>query len=258
MHLRHLRLRGITPYALASTLQTHVVTALLASKASSAPSLSPTIITAQFHPIYTTGRRDFPSPSAQQVTHLRATGADFYPATRGGLTTFHGPGQLVAYPILDLRRHFPGRGIGAREYVALLERTVQATLGCYGVTSMTLCDAPGVWVTPERKICALGVHMRRHITSHGIALNVDTDLGWFERIVACGLEGKETTSLKREGVVVQGGVEEVAGVFAGKLASAMGVERVEEVGVEDISREEASRAEDTRRQRSTVRTHRPP
>ncbi|KAH0550942.1 hypothetical protein GP486_007693 [Trichoglossum hirsutum] len=250
MHLRHLHLSGVTPYALASTLQTHVVGALLASKASPAPCppLPPTVITAQFHPIYTTGRRDLPSPSAQQVAHLRATGADFYPAARGGLTTFHGPGQLVAYPILDLRRHFPGRGIGAREYVALLERTVQATLSRYGVVSMTLCDAPGVWVTPERKICALGVHMRRHVTSHGIGLNVNTDLGWFEHIVACGLEGKETTSLEREGVVVQGGVEEVAGVFVRELASAMGVERVEEIAVEDISGQEASGTEETQRQ----------
>jgi lipoyl(octanoyl) transferase 2 len=212
-----------------------VVAALLASKPPSAQPLPPpTVLTAQFHPIYTTGRRDLPSPSAEQVALLRATGADFFPASRGGLTTFHGPGQLVAYPILDLREHFPGRGIGAREYVALLERTVQATLSRYGVASVTLCDAPGVWVTPERKICAVGIHMRRHITSHGIALNVDTDLSWFEHIMACGLEGKETTSLKREGVAVEGGVEEAGRIFVGELAGAMHAEGVKEIGVDDI------------------------
>ncbi|KAI9778627.1 MAG: hypothetical protein M1839_008021 [Geoglossum umbratile] len=235
MLLRHLHLHGLVPYAVASALQTRLVAALLASKSPSTQPLSPpTVLTAQFHPIYTTGRRDLPSPSAEQVAHLRATGADFFPASRGGLTTFHGPGQLVVYPILDLRQHFPGRGIGVREYVALLERTVRATLSRYGVASMTLCDAPGVWVTPERKICAVGVHMRRHVTSHGIALNVDTDLGWFEHIVACGLEGKETTSLKREGVAVKGGVEEVGRVFVGELAGAMGAEGVTAIGIEDI------------------------
>ncbi|KAH0534160.1 hypothetical protein FGG08_007251 [Glutinoglossum americanum] len=236
MRLQHLHLCGLTPYSLASALQSRLVAAVLASKPPSAQPLPPpTVLTAQFHPIYTTGRRDLPSPSAEQVARLRATGADFYPASRGGLTTFHGPGQLVAYPVLDLRRHFPaGRGIGAREYVALLERTVRVTLDRYGVPSMTLCEAPGVWVTPERKICALGVHMRRHVTSHGIGLNVDTDLGWFEHIVACGLEGKETTSLRREDVIVKGGVEEVAGVFVGELARAMGVEGVEEIGIENI------------------------
>ena len=104
------------------------------------------------------------------------------------------------------------------------------TCGHYGVKAMRT-ENPGVWVNDTEKICALGVHLRRHITSHGIGLNVSTDLGWFERIVACGLEGKGTTSLEAQGVQgVQ--VGEVADVFVKMLAGGLqgidGLQRMEE------------------------------
>lgn len=108
-----------------------------------------------------------------------------------------------------------------------------ATLGRYGVKAFTT-EHPGVWTTPDDKICALGVHLRRNVASHGIGLNVNTDLKWFGRIVACGLEGKRTTTLEKEGVVGVG-VQDVGGVFVEEMAKAMyGVDGVEEITEADL------------------------
>lgn len=98
----------------------------------------------------------------------------------------------------------------------------------FGVETCTT-EHPGVWVDDMHKICAVGVHLRRNVTSHGVGLNVDTDMGWFERIVGCGLEGKRTTSLLLQGVNVAGGVEEVGAGFVRMFAERMG-------GVKDIVR----------------------
>jgi lipoate-protein ligase B len=229
--LRHIHLPGITPYLTAARLQETLVSRFLASKPpSNAPAPPPHIITAQFAPVYTCGRREIGTVSSDQQTYLRADGrASFVEAMRGGQTTFHGPGQLVAYPIIDLRTH----KLTPRDYVCLLEKSLIATCAHYGIKAMTT-EHTGVWTSPDDKIAAIGVHMRRNITSHGIGLNVGTDLWWFDRIVACGLEGKRTTSFEREGVVGVG-VQEVAGVFARLLAEALeGVEGVDEVTEESL------------------------
>jgi len=111
---------------------------------------------------------------------------------------------------------------------------VIATCGHYGVRALRT-ENPGVWVSDHDKICALGVHLRRNITSHGIGLNVGTELGWFKRIVACGLEGKGTTSLSRQAVEPVPSAEMVGSVFVEKLANELqaveGVERVDSIGV---------------------------
>jgi lipoate-protein ligase B len=174
--------------------------------------------------------------SAQQQDYLRANGrADFVEAMRGGQTTFHGPGQLVAYPIVDLRTH----ALSPRCYVAMLEKSLIATCEYYGIKAMTT-ENTGVWTSEEDKIAAIGVHMRRSITSHGIGLNVHTDLWWFDRIVACGLEGKRTTSFKKQGAG-KPSVESVGEVFAeevaGRLDGLEGVERVGEDEVEELLKE---------------------
>ncbi|KAI9833317.1 MAG: hypothetical protein M1819_003712 [Sarea resinae] len=230
MRLRHLHLPGLTSYTHASRLQDILVASLLAHKypepapanpsssssvsktPSSSPAPDPTIITAQFHPVYTCGRREVNTVSEEQKAYLRSTGAEFHPALRGGQTTFHGPGQLIAYPILDLRRH----GLSPRNHVCLLEKTLIATCARYGIQGFTT-ENPGVWVSDEKKIAALGVHVRRGMTSHGVGLNVNTDLDWFKHIVACGLVGKSTTNFRSEGVegvevesVGEGFVEEIA------------------------------------------------
>lgn len=117
--------------------------------------------------------------------------------------------------------------------MCLLEKTVIKTLGRYGIEGFTT-DNPGVWVSDEEKICALGVHLRRNVTSHGIGLNVCTDLSWFGRIVACGLEGKKTVSLESCGV---GGktVKEVGEVWVEEFAKALyGVDGVEVITEDEL------------------------
>jgi len=236
MILRHIHLPSLTPYTHAAALQDRLVSALLTHKANptSTPP-DPTVITAQFHPTYTCGRREVGNVSAQQKVYLAEKTpwgkAEFHEALRGGQTTFHGPGQLVAYPILDLRRH----GISPRCWVHLLESTVINTCKLYGVEAMRT-ENPGVWADEQNKICALGVHLRRNVTSHGIGLNVGVELGWFGRIVACGLEGKSATSLRAQGVRPVPGVEEAGDVFVKFLGEGLGdveeVRRVEESEVE--------------------------
>lgn len=231
--LRHIHLPGITPYSTAARLQETLVSRFLASKrTSTAPAPPPHIITAQFAPVYTCGRREIGTVSPDQQTYLRADDrASFVEAMRGGQTTFHGPGQLVAYSIIDLRTH----KLTPRDYVCLLEKSLIATCAHYGIKAMTT-EHTGVWTSPDDKIAAIGVHMRRNVTSHGIGLNVGTDLWWFDRIVACGLEGKRTTSFEREGVTGKS-VDEVAERYvseiAGRLWGVEGVERVERAEVAD-------------------------
>jgi lipoyl(octanoyl) transferase len=148
---------------------------------------------------------------------------------RGGQTTFHGPGQLVAYPIIDLRTH----KLTPRDYVCLLEKSLIATCAKYGIKAMTT-EHTGVWTSPDDKIAAIGVHMRRNITSHGIGLNVNTDLWWFDRIVACGLEGKRATSFTREGVRGKE-VGDVGDAYVAEIAERLlGVEGVEKAGEEEM------------------------
>ncbi|THX83007.1 lipoyltransferase [Aureobasidium pullulans] len=232
MLIRHIKLPGIVPYIKAANLQQDLVTKFLAHKASPATTKAPipTIITAEFSPVYTCGRREVGTVSEKQQAFLRDGGnAEFYEALRGGQTTFHGPGQLVAYPIIDLKKH----NLSPRNYVCLLEKILIKTCSRYGIKAMTT-EHPGVWTTPDDKISALGVHLRRNITSHGIGLNINTDLKWFSRIVACGLEGKRTTSFENEGVKDQS-VPEVADAFVQQLADSLeGIDGVELVSEESV------------------------
>lgn len=221
MKLRHLHFPQLTSYTTASRIQENLIRRNLDYKASVSKSAhtgvfqpAPTVLTFQFHPTYTAGLRSNNRLTDEEVAHLRHGGrAEFHYAPRGGQTTFHGPGQLVAYPIVDIKRH----GLSARCYVSALEDSVIQTCGTYGVEAQRT-ENVGVWIGTEKKICAIGVHLRRHISSHGIGLNVTTDTSWFDRIVACGLEGKGSTSLSKEGVQ-DVTVEDVATVFVGKLAT---------------------------------------
>lgn len=150
-----------------------------------------TLLLVEHPPVYTVGQRTG-NYTGEDEDRLRALGADYQVTDRGGLITFHGPGQLVAYPILNLR-HFH---MGMRQYICGLQKTVIGTCADFGIDGKTT-EHPGVWVK-DRKICAMGVHGRRLITTHGIGLNVNTDLTWFDHIVPCGIEGKGVTSFTRE------------------------------------------------------------
>jgi len=142
-------------------------------------------------PAFTAGLRD-KAFTDKDMDRLKSLGADVHRTNRGGLATFHGPGQLVAYPIINLKAH----GFGLREYIARLESTLVNTCKDLGVTAKTT-DETGVWVD-DRKIASIGVNAKRYVTLHGIALNCTTDLSWFDHITPCGLEGVEMTSLSKE------------------------------------------------------------
>lgn len=201
MRLRHLHLPGLTPYLRASAIQDYLVRLHLDHKASQptapAPAPGPAILTFQTPPTYTCGRREVGTLSREQKSYLRAHGkAEFHEALRGGQTTFHGPGQLTAYLILSLQEH----NLSPRTYVRLLEDSVIDTCRLYWLDARTT-ENPGVWIGPspdERKLASVGVHLRRHIASHGVGLNITVKLLWFDRIVACGLPEKKATSIEKE------------------------------------------------------------
>jgi lipoyl(octanoyl) transferase len=138
---------------------------------------------------------------------LERAGIEFFPTDRGGDVTYHGPGQLVGYPILDLKLW--NRDVGA--YVRAVEQTIIDTLADYGIEAGRIPKLTGVWVG-DSKIAAIGVHLSRWVTSHGFALNVSTDLHYFQYIVPCGLT-KPVTSMAALGV--RANLEEVGRRLAG-------------------------------------------
>ncbi|MEX2235947.1 MAG: lipoyl(octanoyl) transferase LipB [Dehalococcoidia bacterium] len=142
-------------------------------------------------PVFTLGRGAAPVNLLASTERLRRLGADIYSVDRGGDVTFHGPGQIVAYPIFNLG----DRGHDVVHYVRSLEQVVIDTLAEFGITGIRVPGQPGVWLDEQRKICALGVRISRGVTSHGLALNVSTDLGWFDHVVPCGLAGTTATSM---------------------------------------------------------------
>jgi len=149
-------------------------------------------------PVYTVGLRD-QSYTPEMENKLKELGADFQRIKRGGLITFHGPGQLVAYPILNLRDlYVDGKQVGVKHYVSLLEDVLIRVSNENGLQNVGRTSDPGVWVEENRKIAAIGIQIRNGVTSHGIALNCNTDLSWYNHIVACGLVNKTVTSLTKE------------------------------------------------------------
>jgi lipoyl(octanoyl) transferase len=136
------------------------------------------------------------------VDALRAAGADYVEVDRGGSVTFHGPGQLVAYPIVRLAGVFPIRDHPAHgdviRYLRALEQALVDTAAAYGVAAERRPPFTGVW-TDRGKLAAIGVKLAGGMTSHGVALNVCTDLSWFARVVPCGIDGAEVASLESLG-----------------------------------------------------------
>lgn len=161
-----------------------------------------TILLVEHPPVYTLGKSGHAENLLIGREALEAMGAQFFHIDRGGDITFHGPGQLVCYPILDLER----LGIGLRDYIGALEEAVIRTVAAYGITAGRMAGASGVWIgvgnrtsaRVPRKICAIGVRSSRYITMHGFALNVTTDLEWFTRINPCGFTDRGVTSIERE------------------------------------------------------------
>lgn len=151
------------------------------------------------HPhVYTLGKSGDLSNLLLNETQLAQKGATFYKINRGGDITYHGPGQIVGYPILDLENFFTD----IHKYLRLLEEMIILTLQGYGLKTERSPGETGVWLdvgTPfARKICAMGVRASRWVTMHGFALNANADLGYFDNIVPCGIKGKAVTSLNVE------------------------------------------------------------
>src|SRR5438046_2223453 len=168
-------------------------------------------------PVYTIGRGGDATNLIASPQRLRELVATFLRVDRGGDITFHGPGQLVAYPIVELRDP-----LDLRRYVRTLEAAIIATAARFGVMAERLEGLTGVWVEGSRKLAAIGVRVRRGVTTHGLALNVNTDLRWFAEMVPCGIPDKEVTSLAREvGHPVE--MEAVEDALAQELATHMGV-----------------------------------
>jgi lipoyl(octanoyl) transferase len=163
-------------------------------------------------PVYTRGRRSQPGELPMGIEWYEAQGIEVRDTDRGGLVTYHGPGQLVAYPIV----HLGAYGDDVHSYVRGLERTMIEALGEAGVAAETIAGLTGVWVG-RRKIGSIGLHVSRGVTTHGLAINVNNDLQPFEWVVPCGIEGVAMTSLSREL-----GAEQDLEAFAQTLVAAYG------------------------------------
>jgi lipoyl(octanoyl) transferase len=186
---------GITHYKPCWDYQEELFAQNLAAKKNGAPTQNYLLLT-EHHPVFTLGK-------SGDINHLiadeKGLGAAFYRINRGGDITFHGPGQLVVYPIIDLEI----LKIGLATYIFNLEEIIIRLIKKYGVAGARSAGASGVWLDvhqpfKERKICAIGVKASRYITMHGLAFNVYTDISFFDKIIPCGIQDKGVTSLAIE------------------------------------------------------------
>lgn len=193
---------GLKSYQEVLALQEELFNKNISLKLNGKPTVN-YLILCEHPPVYTlgkSGKRENILVSDEDMN------AEFYHVQRGGDVTFHGPGQMVAYPILDL----DSLGIGVNQYIQQLEETIIQSLKEYGVTGERIEGAAGIWIkgkpapglpaawAQDKKICAIGARVSRMITMHGLAINISTDLSYFTKIMACGLDGKGTTSLEKE------------------------------------------------------------
>ncbi|MEO6806979.1 MAG: lipoyl(octanoyl) transferase LipB [Edaphobacter sp.] len=199
MHINLLHL-GRVPYSKAMAIQEQVVAARKQNR------IGDTLLLLEHPPVLTLGRNAHRSNVLVSDELLAQRGVELHEINRGGDVTYHGPGQLVGYPILDLRGDLPGKKgphLGPVDYVRLLEEALIRTCADFGVMTQRICKLTGVWTLVggsirEKKIAAIGVHVSQGVTSHGFALNVTTDLREFEWIIPCGITDRGVTSLELE------------------------------------------------------------
>ncbi len=188
---------GLIPYAEAWQRQSTCFDELIKKKLSGAAYVNYLIFCEHPH-VYTLGRSGKSLNMLLNQNQLEAIGATLYHIDRGGDITYHGPGQLVCYPIINLEDF----SLGLKEYIHLLEEAIILLCVSYGIEATRMEKATGVWLdvgTPRvRKICAIGVRSSRFVTMHGLALNVNTDLRYFSYINPCGFIDKGVTSLQKE------------------------------------------------------------
>ncbi|NND71833.1 MAG: lipoyl(octanoyl) transferase LipB [Rhodothermales bacterium] len=189
---------GRTPYAPMWELQRRVQQSIVNGKRSGNRKAH-VLFTVEHPPVFTLGKSGDEKNLLASSDELDDIGASFVHIDRGGDITFHGPGQLVVYPILDLEQIFTDVG----KYLRYLEEAVIRTCASWNISTDRFEGRTGVWVTadshgPERKICAMGIKASRWVTMHGLALNVSTDLTYFSRIVPCGIDDRGVTSMEKE------------------------------------------------------------
>ncbi|MFP5232619.1 MAG: lipoyl(octanoyl) transferase LipB [Acidobacteriota bacterium] len=198
--LIHLLQLGRVPYAEGLRLQAEVAAARRAGV------VGDTLILLEHPPVLTLGRNASQANILLRPEELAARGVEVHEINRGGDVTYHGPGQLVGYPIFDLRGDLPGkRGphLGPVDFVRRMEEALILSCKDFGVAAQRICKRTGVWTpaggsVPEKKIAAIGIHVAQAITTHGFALNVTTDLRDFEWIIPCGITDRAVTSLEVE------------------------------------------------------------
>ena len=180
--------KGLVPYAEALALQKAL------EKARQAGRVQDVLLLLEHPPVYTRGRRSQPSELPMGEEWYRAQGIDIVDTDRGGRVTYHGPGQLVGYPIMSLK---PYRD-DVHEYIRRMERAIIAALADVGIAAGPIDGLTGVWTREPRKIASIGVHVSRGVTTHGFAINVNNDLQPFEWSVPCGIDHCRMTSVSKE------------------------------------------------------------
>ena len=207
---------GLVDYSLAWDRQERLFHQRIEQKAAGDKTAVDRIVFCEHPHVYTLGRSGKANNLLVTEQQLQKIGASFYHIDRGGDITYHGPGQLVVYPILDLERY----GLGLKDYIYLIEEAVILLCASYGIKAMRMEKATGVWLDVNtlraRKICAIGVRSSRYVTMHGLALNVNTDLRFFYYINPCGFIDKGVTSLAKE-LKVEVSIEEVKQRLADRL-----------------------------------------
>ncbi len=199
MHIHLLQL-GRIPYAEGLRIQAEVVAARKAHQ------IGDTLILLEHPPVLTLGRNANRANILLNDEDLASKGVEIHEIKRGGDVTYHGPGQLVGYPIFDLRGELPGKNgphLGPVDFVRLMEEALILTCKDFGVPAQRIRGRTGVWTYPggtiaEKKLAAIGIHVSQAVTSHGFALNVTPDLRDFQWIVPCGISDRTVTSLELE------------------------------------------------------------
>lgn len=191
---------GYMRYEEAWKYQDSLFQSIIQSKVESGSYSGPDYLLCVEHPpVYTIGKSGKINHLLVSEDFLQQNGIEFYRNNRGGDITFHGPGQMVVYPVLDLEHFFTD----LKKYMRLLEEAVIRVLLEYGISAGRSAGETGVWLDADipsksRKICALGVRTSRWVSMHGLALNINTDLKYFQHIVPCGIENKGVTSMQKE------------------------------------------------------------
>ncbi len=198
---------GHMKYAECWDLQRELFCEVLAQKSAPSAADAGTILFVEHPHVYTLGKSGQAQNMLIDKERLSSIGAEFFHIDRGGDITYHGPGQLVGYPIIDLER----LGLGLRDYIDIMEQAVIDAVAHWGIEAIRVEGASGVWIQgkrvgaqegeqelPLRKICAIGVRASRYVTMHGFALNVTTDLSYFNHINPCGFVDRTVTSIQRE------------------------------------------------------------